>query len=490
MREVMQEHTSVGFEYEFIGHSIKKLPSHIKLATSDEFSLLFGIPFVLETDSGDVIEFVMPPLLIPNQGNKINIEEIKAVHENMEQALLAAGTTTLGKPLGDLIADLKSRELAAFTEIVNPLTVGMNTMLAPKLNGKVYPQLNLSMNADRSAALITATRKTVFDSKVARNDVENSAIGHCYDDLEKSSLGLSEMRVHVNKALSNTLAIPSILIKRNTPGISEAHDLSSIVKELWSVWVKDSLPNILASSATAVEVEKLKSHMMGVGKRTVLRYHSEVISSLNEYASSDRLAGLQKLTDLKILEVMVKDAYDKPSHEKAGRWLLKHEELAELQTKHAVMFTAMTQSDDFVEDPARGVFTSFLDTKLAAARQAYDDGVAIINTEIDAMAALIGTEIEHKKFDFNEEPFGTGHGVRKDTFIPPFRAMCQIQMNFNVVELRSSTVVDMFFNNELGSWQEPQERQESLEQEEPEEPQKRQGLERPNKASAAVDRLQ
>lgn len=271
-KQIMASHRSVGFEYEFAGHTKKDAEAHISLATSDKHSQLFGLKFELETDSGEVVEIGMPPFIVPNLPNgNLDKTEIKAIHAKMEEAMAGVEKKLQNGDVMELdeFIDLLRREGMGKGWTVSDDSKKLNNIrivkAPPKLSDGIYPQMNISMNGDESAELILGIEERY---RHEMNFAEKGVLGETYREINSEAvkfLGkelenepLPSHFVHLNKALASAVAIPSILFKNSIPK-NDKHDISSAVKELSSVWVKDYLPNVLATtSASPGELNDLK----------------------------------------------------------------------------------------------------------------------------------------------------------------------------------------------------------------------------------------
>jgi hypothetical protein len=283
---ILSSHRSVGFEYEFTGHSQADASSHISLARSAVHSTLFPIRFELETDSGDVVEIGMPPFIVPNKSDgSPDKAEIQAIHLTMKATMAdirteASARQQAGTPVGleQLLAMLKEKGIGqdwelssapAHADLVADMKI-IEPSCKKLLGGQIYSQMNISLNGNESASAMLGVRRRYAAEP---NEAEQSAMGMAHAQLEDAAIAhlpratladgtqapLPAHALHLNKALANTLAIPSILLKR-TIRIEEHQDYSSIVKELFSVWTKDALPNVLATtSASRAELQQLKA---------------------------------------------------------------------------------------------------------------------------------------------------------------------------------------------------------------------------------------
>ena len=482
---ILASHRSVGFEYEFTGHSLKDTPSHITLASSDAHSKLFGLKFELETDSGNVVEIGMPPFLVPNMPDgKPDKAEIQAIHQKMREAMGKV------RDKADESAKTGDTSLSAFVEILRTEGLGTGWKLSTKekdietiknikirkptsgklANDTVYSQMNISLTGDESGKLI-ASAKAHFKDK---NFAEESAIGIAYNALETlaTASGIKpEQAAHVSKALANTLAIPSILLQKEIPAGGD-HDLSSAVKELFSVWVKDSLPNILATtSASKEDLIRLKDFAAGPAKKAVMGELDKMLTDLKvmPHSQDSTFKAWERLKE------QFNEGFDSGTLE-----LLKRETkviadsdiFKPILTLAETLHNSMDASSEFIRADGTTVtgddedYQQFQDTydnnygefekqKNETATPLTKDALfssirATVEAEIDNMNALIGSSNVvgvPKTAEFQSEEFGKPEeiGVRKDTQLAHSETN-PAKLRTSVAEVRSDPAMKHFFN--------------------------------------------
>lgn len=490
---ILASHRSVGFEYEFTGHSLPKAGSHISLASSEKHSELFGIRFELETDSGAVVEIGMPPFIVPNKADgKPDKAELQAIHLKMSAAMLevrqaASGmgdvdlNTFIGlleeKGLGDgwkVSGDPKNAETTTSIKIKEPT--------AQKLAGdRIYAQMNISLNGAESGQLIASARNAFAHDK---NMAELSGLGTAYDELERLALthlkehgkgaveGLPPHFVHLNKALANTLAIPSILHQKEMEQAGD-EDLSSAVKELFSVWVKDSLPNILATtSATREELADLKNFAATHAKpavmaelKTVLENSTTLQGAKEEEFAAWKAFGSHYKRDDSFSSASM-DGFKRHSH-----LVTKSADFAPIREIAQRLAASMDKEDNFVKNgkivDEGPEFKAMMDTYTADNEALYsliadmakahskeglfDQITRTVEAEIDNMIARIGTDQVvgvPATAAFQSEEFGKpdGIGVRKDTQIRHGETEAA-KLRDSVVEVRNGAAMTHFFND-------------------------------------------
>lgn len=493
---ILASHRSVGFEYEFTGHSLQEAGSHISLASSEKHSELFGIRFELETDSGAVVEIGMPPFIVPNKADgKPDKAELQAIHLKMSGAMLNVRQEA-GRMLqkGDV-------DLPTFVGLLEKhgLGSGWNVSTDPrhketldnikikeptsqKLAGdKIYAQMNISMNGDESGQLIASARQAFADLK---NAAEESALGAAFEELDglaKARLGGNGREeavpahvVHLNKALANTLAIPSILHQKEMDSAGD-EDLSSAVKELYSVWVKDSLPNILATtSASPAELAELKAFARDEAKPVVMNRLGALLPTLTTLtdARKPEFAAWAKLGEL-----FPPDGYfDGASLEMLSaldRRVTGTPAFAPILRSAEALAATMDGDGEFIDKEGKPIGSD--DARYAAADASYQSanqqfnqlvaqtvrahseaalfhGIAqTVEAEIDRMIDRIGTPDVvgvPSNVAFQNEAFGQGDGigVRKDTQIP-HDAADAAKLRHSVVEVRNGAAMEHYFKS-------------------------------------------
>ena len=482
---IMTSHRSVGFEYEFTGHSLKNAPSHVSLASSAEHSELFGIKFELETDSGAVVEIGMPPFLVPNRPDgSPDKAELQAIHVQMSKAMLEVKKAAIEMAeqgpvkLPAFVGLLEQKGLGEAWRISTaPEDAGMIEKLeirkptAQKLDGdNIYSQMNISLNGNESAELISSVEQHFAqDPRFA----EQSAMGTAYKHLKElaAEKGLDPGAapvVHLNKALANTLAIPSILLQGEKE-LDSDHDLSSAVKELFSVWVKDSLPNILATtSATKDDLEKLKAFAVKHAAPLMATQLHAVRTTLEGMAHSrdnepaawrgfvKNHGGYFDSSTLKSLTDHAGLNLDAPHFKDILA-------LAKTLDKSMVDDVFVDENGKEVEDGAAGfdALQAAYDSNnekfnelIAQAPQAwnksafFDQIESTVVKEIDHMIQKIGAGevIGVPAAKFQNEEFGPskGIGVRKDTQLPHAETD-PAKLRTSVAEVRNGATMEHFF---------------------------------------------
>ncbi|RON69678.1 hypothetical protein BK671_09695 [Pseudomonas fluorescens] len=359
----------------------------------------------------------------------------------------------------------------------------------------VYSQMNISMDGFESAELIVAARK-LFPQ---RNFCEDSPIGLVYFALQDEGKngvaykGTQAQFVHVNKALASTLAIPSILFRqRNGDVISGDDDLSSAVKELASVWVKDALPNIL-STLGAFDREELANHA-AKAKDLVVNALGPLMERIN--AKEDDLNGSieTKVKNWMRMNNLCCSTVDKFTYQEILNCarVLGLPPVCVIQETARVASTCLDDAGDYlIGEAAKSCLNdlkqlpdrnsemtdeAYLSACNAEVAKLYDQQWASLKNEVlEQVKAVEASEARHVfivdkvnreidalierirdpsivTFDrpaFTAEQYGDGMGVRKDTFINGQVYPCcgkegMKGIEYNIVELRSMPAVGKY----------------------------------------------
>jgi len=399
---ILSVHRSFGLEYEFatwemIDPRAPVVKSHTIAGQTDAFSGLFGVPFVLETDAQQELELVGPPLLAGSAGGGVNKAFMKAAHDLFIAYLSGfrtdnQNTTVNAFPFaGDGIGHKWQWEPASGLIRL----AGDRQKWADKPNQIGY-QLNVTLKPEEIAAGIKAADDSGSrDGDEKHGDVYDGILkrfldAKSYKDLSKPRKNAIDPAILIlAKGLSNSIAIPtlSLVAQTHLPWVVKAGDLHSYVKDLHGLWIKDSVPNITVAAVTgdAQAKQDLAAILDVIGKEegVVARY---IVSNIPEYRPK---GAAFKGEPKKLLE-----DHDGPVKESTR---LK-------QAAKAEAVACMAQ--------------------VKARLEAYRD-LPHTNTPTDFLA----------------EKFGTGDGVRKDTYLNIPRSS---QSTLHLTELRSNASTDAF----------------------------------------------
>lgn len=266
MGEVMDVQRTIGFEFEFANYVVTKydekykmmledtdhadLPSHEELGASAPMSSMFNLPFVLETDSGKELEIGMPPMLIGLQG------------KGPDKSIISRLWNILRQHMG-MIRDANDYKML---DTVSMGAYGLGDSWSMKGSYKnlrvskdrpkkaagaldqVYSQLNISLTPKEMADFIEKKGKKDWNSYSTEHFAEAyAAVKTELDPQVETSSGETAV-VHIAKGLSNLMAIPSLQLFTDRPGIGQENGVESTVKETFGIWIKDSIPNLVDSS--------------------------------------------------------------------------------------------------------------------------------------------------------------------------------------------------------------------------------------------------
>lgn len=481
--KVMKDYNSVGFEYEFTGHNKPSMESHVSLAKSENFSKLFKLGFEIESDSGAVVEIGIPPMLVKKTSDRTaDLNAIKEMHETFEGAMAAVrkegneghyGIETLANTLNEKLGLSEVDKGAGFkkTDAASDLTLCEPT--ADKLSGgKIYSQMNISMTGQESGHFILRSQEHF---KEKPNFAEKSILGDTLKELQGVNIdGLSpESQIHIQRALANTLAIPSLLAKEK---LGNEHDMSSAVKELQSVWIKDSLPNILQTSGADKDALDrfasgqggARAAMQEVMDTALTKAMVPVKEALTETMQKESTAQKRQILDV---QKLTQGAAPSSSKELDAALQKIENPTVRLEATRQVteIMTMMDETDDFTQ-------TEKDNGGAGEALKRYETKVATLEKYLATEIAAVDKNVEHKYLGsiedtvrseirgllnsvnrpdlvgvdgskFGKESFGTGTGVRKDTFIGRDASVKKADLSHSVVEIRSPDAMKFYFES-------------------------------------------
>lgn len=260
---IMSCHRSIGFEYEFATYeAVKRIPSHRLISKSESFSDLFKVPFTLETDIYNELEIGIPPFLILNKDQKIYKERMSIIWVVFKKMMSHIATISKGKTISSLIENLQSKGLGK--KWVNNLTDTEIKIVERKKHREkeyqIYSQLNISLNASEIGVFIISFG--IKNYKSERYEYFKEVYTKLYGVFASNVKNQNEIifAVHLCKGLSHILSIPSLLLLKKTPENNQNNrGVYSSVKEIFGLWIKDSIVNIADNSLTnAISREEMK----------------------------------------------------------------------------------------------------------------------------------------------------------------------------------------------------------------------------------------
>ncbi len=257
IKKIMSVNRSIGLEFEFAsykfnnGDESKQYPAHIELGKSENFSPLFNIPFMLETDVHNELEIGFPPFLIANVNGEMNKGAISRIWKSLRKTMQEINKEALECNIQKLTMIFEAYGLESEWRISNKsrdLKVAKRKKHCT-IQNQVYSQLNISLTAKEIAELTKKYGLSAYIPEMFKYFSETFNL--LYKILAKNiSTRMGETAiVHICKGLSNLLAIPSLLLLKDQPESRQNNrGVYSGVKETFGVWVKDSILNLIDNS--------------------------------------------------------------------------------------------------------------------------------------------------------------------------------------------------------------------------------------------------
>lgn len=399
MPAILSVHRSFGFEYEFATWELAPpntvdVPSHTEVGKSAPFSPLFNTSFILETDAQKELELVAPPLLAGGANGIINKAFISQVHTLFINALVAfrgthatANTHVNALPFNDHIGT--GWNWTASAGLIRVATA--RNKWAGKTNQIGY-QLNIALTPHE------ITEQFQKDSPGADNNQEavyNKILKRFHDSevykgLESPKTEIDTALLLLAKGISNAIAIPTLSLVAKTRKPWFTGDLHSHVKDLHGIWVKDNVPNITLAAVK--------------GNHQAQNDLRSIILSEKDKVARDILTSIPQYT---------------PPKEVKG----ENTGITAMREAHTKLDTAVKGGTTSLKKAAETEAIACL-TKIAERLENHDETPAV-----------------NAKTDFLAEKFGTGDGVRKDTY-----ANIPVSGNktLHLAELRTNATTDAF----------------------------------------------
>ncbi len=255
--KIMDTHRSVGFEYEFATYSIPKegleIDSHKEIGHSRQLSSLFSTPFKLETDSDNEIEIVTPPLIIADIDGEINKEAADNIYTFYKDSAIDLRDDNLGKKIKTInLVDKGFGNVWKFDKAAGDLAISAGREKHADSDDQIYSQMNISLTPGEISDFMDAQSLDWADDRDAETlegtDLFSNAYFRILNLLEEGSPGADEVRtlnVLISRALSNILALPSIILNQEYRDKGLLDSKHSAVKETFGIWVKDTIQSIL-----------------------------------------------------------------------------------------------------------------------------------------------------------------------------------------------------------------------------------------------------
>jgi hypothetical protein len=480
-----REYWSSGFEFEFATYkNDRELPSHISLATSKGTSELHpDLNFELETDNHWEIEISIPPLYFPRGDTEK--AEIKDAHDSLRSALkqareesIAEGERT-GTPskLKFLTDNLKGKGIGSsdwvLTELGERITVDSNRIKHPKKdqfdneNDEIYGQINVTMTTDEIVSLMDKIEKKYKESP---NEIEKGPLGKFFlatsPIKDTGSMKEGERTEYVtqrlySKMISNIFAIPAILFRKDPQFVNslgklpDEWEMSSTVKELFSVWIKALNQDVIKSRP------QLKKELIDELELKASRAHEEINTMLDarEPPACSIIRTFLKVQNVK--KERISKLSEDIKKELGGKKSLVEDRLEEFTHKYGTyeaIKNILGESwalDDIENGYAGEAFTgsgieSYLNNVIAELKvkvSAPDIKLIkdLINIETNSLILRMrGIEVGSAVSPDGpwKEDFGTGEGVRKETFI---QAM-GVSREYLLTEIRSDAALSFWLS--------------------------------------------
>lgn len=433
-------HRSVGFEFEFAKYGGEDLPSHVVLAESAAFSHLYRLPFVLETDSGSVLEIGFPPLLFRNRpGGGANTPAIGLIFNKAQTAMSQMGAR-VGLTISDLCGGLAAAGFGSGWSVKEGHeaihTVDRSDVDKFAARG-VYSQMNITLTSEESARLIDNMANTA-----PKGTAERSPLGKLYGQIITAMDGHSPpaAKIHMARAFANLAAAFDIARARHKLLPATGEDLASTVKELHGVWVKDVPANIVAPFAGEIDPQDVEA-----GRALCEAHLNEEFEKISEQD-----------VDVRQSEINIRSALDRRAYQYIKDFLL--EELHSLDPDRAHEFSILldrmiNEKDDidFTDiDTSSSTAKPLLAKLVESARQMPGIIKKSVDHELQNLVAMLlhaRLAVATDRAVFGNEQFGSGKGVRKDTHLPPVVDRTGRPV-MSVAELRSTYVVNKFLETD------------------------------------------
>lgn len=258
-KAIMSVHRSFGMEYEFatwelVPHGNAAVVSHTAVGHSAPFSDLFGVPFVLETDAQEELEMVVPPLLAGAGDGTVNKAFIRNAHALLRTYMVDLRNDNTGVRV-DLLDLSPLCDGWNWEDAASEIQVSANrTKWADKPDQIAY-QLNISLTPAEIAERIGAVGDGHLDDnhgEVYTNIRQRFLTNALYTGLPSAARrnAIKPAILLLAKGISNSIAIPTLRLVALTREPWPRGDMHSYVKDLHSLWIKDSVPNITVAALT------------------------------------------------------------------------------------------------------------------------------------------------------------------------------------------------------------------------------------------------
>jgi hypothetical protein len=450
MGEIMNVHRSAGYEYEFgrfydperpeVTTEPELLRSHVTLALSPVFSGLFegrAAHFRLETDSRNCLELVTPPFLSLVCGDTGAV--LLGIHKLFAETTVQLGYALQAKrrPVqeqSDSESEDSSEKKAPVKEkdpgvpifeqlglfgaqicdgtwnwvAEEPVTKNFCFAYGGAKHGtKAYGQANISMTPEEiilTAALLPEWNGEESSSGVT-TAITKSVPTKLSEDICSLMWGTVEnkedqrLRGAVNlyaRATSNVVALPSILYRQTSGERPEEGNLATEIKETLLLWVKDFPHTVIADCLFDTESA---GGFIGAVKQT-----EDLAWQLIDVELKKNLRILEEETRRKVDHFASREGYILP--------LLLRLEQQKVELKERQKIALQLHKK---QHPCQLSLLAGIEAARNALAQAEQEYRAMVGLHLATLAGKPYVK-RHTK-DENVEEFGSGYGVRKDTYL-------------------------------------------------------------------------
>ena len=446
--EIMDYNQSAGYEFEFASFYDKTKPppqeeqelmsSHIELAHSSHLGSIFNLPFKLETDSGNSLEMVTPPFLFliskDSQGILGRVFELYSHASTQLENALSSPTDSDLNTKAAIFAPLGFGSNWQFTGSADNLIAISNA----KHKQGPYGQVNISMTAneivtlleklsqvERSESSMSMTRDNTVTTRLV--NIFNETLTANYKPAGEINPAMNGAFLLYSRSAANIVAIPSILLRQDYHSYEKKPDpnYATEVKESLGLWVKDNPHKVL--------LEYLQHNLMTDTRdfiTSMIASENQVIRDTLEVLSIRKGEVFQWIKTMKTdqAEARIKQMRidfklpEEPSERlPAAKKLL--EEIKVIQS--SVEIEAQTAFEKWS--------TAYRETLV---KELYAFNQLIRNNKIE-----LGSRADSSTTDFLSEAFGSGMGVRKDTYLGSIKGDSR---TVRVAEIRGKKELDIY----------------------------------------------
>lgn len=396
MKDVLSVHRSFGLEYEFATWELinqgNAVPSHTEVGESDPLSELFDVPFILETDAQEELEVVAPPLLAGDATGGVNKVFMKGAHE----LLMACLKDFREEHENEMVAYLPFEDEGlgknwSWEQDAQQIQIASERKKWATKPDQIGYQLNVALTPEEIAAEIARVQEQALSDdhgKLYKKIRQRFLTNNAYTSLGGGrQTAVRPALLILAKGLSNSIAIPTLTLVAETKSPWPRGDLHSYVKDLHGLWIKDSVPNATVSAV--------------LGKPQARKDLESILDSVRD---GQDLIPRDVLTNV-------------PAYRPQG-----------------AAFTEEIEALLDELDPAENQ-----STRLKKAAEA--EAIACLEKVKAMLGGYVGALPKNPKTEFLGEAFGSGAGVRKDTYANIGESQTS---KLHLAEMRSVAKTDEF----------------------------------------------